>query len=271
MSYIVPYMKKYKNKADILYLPYFMKGGKKLNVFDPNTMARIHSFETFGAVDGPGIRFVIFFQGCHLKCKYCQNRDTWDCDSGSIYTIEQVIEKIQRYENYILPSGGVTATGGEPLLQASFLVSLFSTLKKKRISTAIDTSGIVKITKQIEEVVKVTDLFLLDIKCINDKICKQLVGVSNQKELEFANYLNKKQKEIWIRQVIIPGVTDKEEDLNQLKQFLSNLTCVTKVELLPYHSMGKYKWEKLGKQYPLESVRDATEKDIKRAREILGR
>lgn len=239
--------------------------------FNPKTMARIHSFESFGAVDGPGIRFVIFMQGCHLKCKYCQNRDTWDCHSGQIYTVEEIVTKIERYQNYMIASGGgVTVSGGEPLLQAEFLITLFQELKKRKIPTAVDTSGVFALTENIKKVIELTDLFLLDIKCINDIICKDLVGVSNQKELEFASYLSENGKKMWIRQVLVPGITDKEEDLKKLKEFLATLKTVEKVEILPYHSMGKFKWEELGKKYQLEGVPDATPKDVERVKEILG-
>lgn len=238
---------------------------------DRNTMARIHSFESFGTVDGPGIRFVLFMQGCHLRCKYCHNRDTWDCNSGTIYTIEEVLSKILRYKNYILPSGGgVTATGGEPLLQFPFLITLFKKLKQEGIPTAIDTSGMVDITDGIQELISLTDLFLLDIKHIDSKKSKELVGFSNEKELAFAKYLSDHQKKMWIRQVLIPGYTDSEEDLLRLKEFVSTLETVEKIEILPYHSMGEFKWKNLGYTYELEGVPDATTEDVVRAKKILG-
>lgn len=230
----------------------------------------IHSFETFGAVDGPGIRFIIFTQGCNLKCKYCQNRDTWCHQGGTMYSVQQVLDKIEKYKNYIIPSGGgVTVSGGEPLLHLEFLTALFKELKNQGISTAIDTSGVFYLTPKIKEVIELTDLFLLDIKCINDDICKDLTGVSNKKELEFAEYLSKQGKHIWIRQVLVPGYTDKEEDLKKLKRFISSLKTVDKVEILPYHDMGKFKWENLGMKYPLEGIRTATNDDVERAKNIL--
>ena len=231
----------------------------------------IHSFETFGAVDGPGIRFVIFTQGCNLKCKYCQNRDTWCHQGGTKYTVKEILDKIERYKNYIIPSGGgVTVSGGEPLLHLDFLIALFTELKKKGYHTAIDTSGVFYLTPKIKEIINLTDLFLLDIKCINDKICRDLTGVSNEKELEFAQYLSSIGKHMWIRQVLVPGYTDKEEDLKKLKEFLSTLKTVDKVEILPYHDMGKFKWINLGLTYPLEGVRTANEQDVERAKTILG-
>ena len=140
-----------------------------------NLTGKIHSFETLGAVDGPGIRFIVFMQGCYLKCKYCQNRDTWNTQAGKNYTIQELSQKILRYKNYFISSGGgVTVSGGEPLIQAEFLIELFKELKKHDIQTAIDTSGNFPITETIKELIDLTDLFLLDIKCINDEICKEL-------------------------------------------------------------------------------------------------
>ena len=234
-----------------------------------NVVGKIHSFESLGAVDGPGIRFVIFMQGCNLKCKYCQNRDTWDINGGNSYTVKEVIEKLMRYKNYMIASnGGVTLSGGEPLLQQDFVIALFQELKKQNISTCIDTSGMFEITDKIKQIVDLTDVFLLDIKAINDETCKYLTGFSNKRELEFARYLNEKNKRIWIRQVLIPGITDKKEDLLKLKEFLNSIK-VEKFEFLPYHDLGKYKWEKLGIPYELEDVRTANSEDVKEAEKIL--
>ena len=234
-----------------------------------NVVGKIHSFESLGAVDGPGIRFVIFMQGCNLKCKYCQNRDTWDINSGNNYTVKEVIEKIMRYKNYILASnGGVTLSGGEPLLQQDFVISLFQELKKQNISTCIDTSGMFGITEKIKQIVDLTDVFLLDIKSINDDTCRFLTGFSNKLELEFAKFVHEKNKRLWIRQVLVPGITDKKEDLLKLKEFLNEINP-EKFEFLPYHNLGKYKWEKLGIPYELENFRTANNEDIKRAKKIM--
>ena len=232
--------------------------------------AKVHSFESFGAVDGPGIRFVIFLQGCHLECKYCHNRDTWDINSGKYESLDEIFTKIIRYKNYICPNGGVTVTGGEPLLQVKFLVELFKKLKEENIHTCIDTSGMVTITDDIKELLSYTDLVLLDIKHINDNKCRDLVGKSNKLELEFAKYLSDNNIKMWIRQVIVPGYTDNKEDLLKLKDFIGSLKTVEKVELLPYHNIGEFKWKKLGLKYPLEGIRQATDEDIKKAKEILG-
>ena len=231
---------------------------------------RIHSFESLGAVDGPGVRFVVFMQGCALKCKYCQNRDTWNLKGGTTYSSDEIVDKILRYKNYIMPNGGVTISGGEPLLQTKFLIELFTKLKQYNIHTCIDTSGSVALTDEIKELIDLTDLFLLDIKCINDEKAINLTGVSNKKELEFARYLSSINKPMWIRQVLVPGYTDDEQDLIKLREFISTLKSVKKVEILPYHDLGKFKWEQLGEIYPLEKVRTANNDDVKRAKEILG-
>ncbi len=239
--------------------------------YDKNKYAKIHSLESFGTVDGPGIRFVIFMQGCTLKCKYCHNRDTWNINGGHLISIEELLSKIERYKLYLLPSGGgVTVTGGEPLLQTKFLINLFNELKKRKIPTAIDTSGMFDITDDIKELLNVTDLVLLDIKHINDQKCKDLVGFSNKKELEFAKYLSSNNIPVWIRQVIVPGITDDVNDLKELKKFISSLNNVKKIELIPYHELGKYKWENLGFNYELNEIPVATSKDIDRAKKILG-
>ena len=238
---------------------------------DKQYYARVHSIETFGTVDGPGIRFVLFLQGCYLQCKYCHNRDTWDLKGGELKSLDDILEKIKRYKNYMMLSGGgVTVTGGEPFLQAKFLIELFKKLKEEGIHTCIDTSGIVAITDDVKELLKYTDLVLLDIKHIDDEKCKKLVGVSNKRELEFAQYLSENNIKIWIRQVLVPGYTDDEEDLKRLKKFIKSLKTVENVQVLPYHSMGKFKWEKLGNKYELEDVRDANQDDVDRVKKILG-
>lgn len=232
--------------------------------------ARIHSFESLGAVDGPGVRFVIFMQGCSLKCKYCQNRDTWNIHGGEEYSVDEILKKILRFKNYIMPNGGVTISGGEPLLQAKFLIELFTKLKEHNIHTCIDTSGSFDLSYDIKQLIDLTDLFLLDIKCINDEKCIELTGVSNKKELNFAKYLSDNNKPLWIRQVLVPGITDDEQDLLKLKEFISSLKTLEKVEVLPYHDLGKFKWEQLDLKYPLEGYRTASSEDVKKAKNILG-
>ena len=237
---------------------------------DLKSYAKVHSIESFGTVDGPGIRFVLFLQGCHLQCKYCHNRDTWDVNGGKFKSLDDIFDKIMRYKNYIYPNGGVTMTGGEPLLQSKFIFELFKKLKKEGIHTCIDTSGSLPLTDDIKNVLSVTNLVLLDIKHIDDAKCKELVGVSNKLELNFAKYLSDNNIPIWIRQVLVPGYTDDENDLLKLRDFLNTLKTVEKVEILPYHNMGEFKWKKLGFSYPLEGVREANQADVDRAKKILG-
>lgn len=234
-------------------------------------VGRVHSFETFGTVDGPGIRFVIFLQGCPLKCKYCHNRDTWDFSGGTEYCVDDIIKKIMRVKPYIDNSkGGVTVSGGEPLLQYKFVTELFKKLKTLNIHTALDTAGSLPISDDIAELLDYTDLVLLDIKHINSDKCKELVGVPNKRELEFARYLSDNNIKMWIRQVLVPGYTDDEQDLLKLKEFISSLKTVDKIQVLPYHSLGKYKWNKLKVEYLLDDVRDANQDDVDRAKSILG-
>ena len=232
--------------------------------------AKVHSIESFGTVDGPGIRFVLFLQGCHIQCKYCHNRDTWDMNGGKYKSLDDIFEKIMKYKNYIFPNGGVTVTGGEPLLQVKFLIELFEKLKKENIHTCVDTSGMVSLTDDIKKLLSLTDLVLLDIKHIDSEKCKDLVGFNNEKELAFAKYLSDNNIPMWIRQVLVPGYTDDEQDLLKLKDFISSLNTVDKVEILPYHDMGRYKWEKLGLKYELDGVRIANDNDVKKAKKILG-
>lgn len=237
---------------------------------DLKQYAKVHSFESFGTVDGPGIRYVIFLQGCHLRCKYCHNRDTWNMNCGKYLSLDDIFSNIQKYKNYIMPNGGVTVTGGEPLLQVHFLIKLFKKLKTQNIHTCIDTSGMVDLTDDIKELLSYTDLVMLDIKHINPEKCKQLVGFSNEKEIAFAKYLSNHNIDTWIRQVLIPGYTDNEEDLKQLKRFIENLNTVKKIELLPYHNMGAYKWKDLGLTYELANVKAPSYEQIKKAKQILG-
>ena len=238
--------------------------------YDLKYYAKVHSIESFGTVDGPGIRFVLFLQGCHLKCKYCHNRDTWDIKGGNYASLDDIFNKIMRYKNYIHPNGGVTITGGEPLLQVNFLIELFTKLKKEGIHTCIDTSGMVSLTDDIKKLLSLTDLVLLDIKHIDDEKCKDLVGFSNKLELDFARYLSDNNIPVWIRQVLIPGYTDDEKDLIKLRDFINSLSNVQKVEVLPYHNLGKHKWTKLGYKYELDGVKQATNRDVQNAKKILG-
>ena len=206
-----------------------------------------------------------------MRCKYCHNRDTWDTTIGTPKKVSELVQDIQKYSDYIkFSKGGVTVTGGEPLLQPKFLIALFTELKKLGYHTALDTSGMFPLTPEVKQVLSLTDLVLLDIKHIDDEKCKDLVGFSNKLELEFANYLSENGIKMWIRQVIIPGITDDENDLIRLKEFLQTLKTVEKIELNPYHTLGVYKWEDLGLEYPLKGVRQANTEDIESAKRILG-
>lgn len=234
-------------------------------------IGHIHSIESFGTVDGPGIRFVIFMQGCTLKCKYCHNRDTWKINAGKKITIDELVKEIQNYRTYIENSGGgVTVSGGEPLLQAEFVTELFKKLKELGIHTALDTAGSIPLSPSIKELLKYTDLVLLDIKHIEDEKAINLTGFSNKNNLEFAKYLNNINIPIWIRQVLVPGYTDDKFDLQKLKAFINSLSNVEKVEILPYHNLGKFKWDELGDKYELENVVPPSQEDIIRAEQILG-
>lgn len=234
----------------------------------------IHSFESFGTVDGPGIRFVVFMQGCPMRCKYCHNPDTWQVGAGKKYTPEAVFKEILKYKNYI-KSGGVTVSGGEPLLQAEFVAELFRLLKAEGIHTALDTSGVTfdkgnpqSVEKHLS-VLKYTDLVLLDIKHIDEEEHKALTGFSNKRTLDFAEFLSENGKKMWIRHVLVPNITDKDEYLQKLKQFISGLKTVEKVEVLPYHTMGEIKYEKSGLTYPLKGVQPPSKQRIENAKNIL--
>lgn len=232
---------------------------------------RVHSFETFGAVDGPGIRFVVFMQGCALRCKYCQNRDTWDTRGGTEYTVEEIMEKALRCKPYMdaTENGGITISGGEPLLQAGFVTRLFIEAHKAGMTTCLDTSGNYYIDDEIEELLRHTDYVLLDIKHIDSEKCRKLTGFSNVNELDFARYLCSHKIKTWIRYVLVPGYTDDEQDLIRTRQFIDTLKNVERVEVLPYHDYGKDKWTSLGLKYPLEGVKVPTSEEIKKAKDIL--
>lgn len=229
---------------------------------------RVHSFESFSTLDGPGIRYVIFLQGCPLRCKYCHNRDTRDINLGEIYTADEIVEKVLHYKEYMGEHGGVTVSGGEPLVQLEFVIELFKRLKKYGIHTALDTSGFID-TNNLKDLLDYTDLVILDLKQMDDDSHKDLIGVSNEKILKFAKYLSDNNVPMWIRHVLVPGITDDERHLTRMKEFIQKLKSVEKVEVLGYHWLGKEKWELMGEKHPLEGVPEASEQDISRAEEIL--
>lgn len=227
-----------------------------------NNLAHIHSIVTGGTVDGPGVRYVIFFQMCPFRCKYCHNPDTWTKNKLGIKTFDSVLSDILKYKNFFnFSGGGVTVSGGEPLLQAGFVAKLFKKLKDEAIHTAVDTCGYVEITEQVREVIKYTDLFLLDIKHLDETKHLELTGKDNKKTLEFLQYLYKNNKKIWIRQVVVPNLTDDDNYINELISLLDNYRAIIdKVELLPYHKMGEEKWKKLGLKYELNTQPPSTQK-----------
>ena len=232
---------------------------------------KIHSFESFGTVDGPGVRFVVFMQGCMLRCRYCHNPDTWDLNGDNLYTASEVMNKIKRYIPYITASGGgVTVSGGEPLLQVEFVTELFKLCKELNLHTTVDTSGFVSLDMPgLDTLMGYTDLVLLDIKHINPDIHKSLTGQTNSRTLEFARYLDRKNIPVWIRYVLVSGITDNPEDLKSLKTFIGSLKNVKNIEVLPFHNMGSTKWEKLNINYSLGSAHIPAEHDIRRAKDIL--
>lgn len=233
---------------------------------------KIHSFESFGTVDGPGIRFVVFMQGCPMRCKYCHNPDTWEFSAGCEYTAEEIAARAMKYKSYISNGGGVTVSGGEPLMQTEFITELFRILKANGIHTALDTSGIAFDNgnrQKFENLLKYTDLVLLDIKHIDDKEHRKLTGHSNANVLAFAKFISESGVDMWIRHVLVEGITDDDGYLNELKQFISTLKTVKKVEVLPYHTMGEVKYKKLGLEYPLKGVKSPVKARIENANTIL--
>lgn len=237
-------------------------------------LGKIHSIETFGSVDGPGVRYVIFMQGCKMRCKFCHNADTWMIKDGDTEAAD-VFNKAMRYKAYWKNGGGITVSGGEPLLQIDFLIELFKLFKKENIHTTIDTSGAPfsddeDYLKKFDELLNLTDLILLDIKHIDNAEHLKLTGRENTNILALAKYLSKKNKKVWIRHVLVPGINDDEENLYNLRKFIDGLDNVERVEVLPYHSLGAYKWEKLGLDYPLKGVEAPSKEKVEMARKILG-
>ncbi len=231
---------------------------------------RVHSLETFGTVDGPGIRFVLFLQGCLMKCQYCHNPDTWNFDGGKEMTVDEVLAEIEPYLNYYRSSGGgLTISGGEPTLQAAFVAEIFSEAKKRwNLHTTLDSNGFNNAEK-LEYLLDVTDLVLLDIKHIDNDKHKVLTGVSNEQTLRTARWLSDHGKKMWIRHVFVPGIHEDENNLRDLGKFIGTLNGVEKFEILPYHQMGIYKWKELGREYPLEGVPSPTEDQVQRAYRLI--
>lgn len=235
---------------------------------------RIHSFETFGAVDGPGVRFIVFMQGCRMRCAYCHNPETWNMQAGDTYTPQQVLDKAMHYQAYWKNGGGITVSGGEALLQIDFLLEFFTLCKQNGIHTTLDTSGNPYTTEEpfftkFNELMKVTDLFLLDIKQIDEVKHKALTGWTNQNILAMAEYLSDHGSHMWIRYVLVPGLTTDPQDQQNLKAFIDTLKTVDRVEVLPYHTMGVPMYEKLGIVYPLKGTEPPSAAEIAAAEAIL--
>ena len=236
---------------------------------------RIHSVESFGAADGPGVRYIVFLKGCNMRCQYCHNPDTWAKDGGELMTPEEVLKKALRYKTYWKEKGGITVSGGEALLQIDFVTELFRLAKEKGVNTCLDTSGNPfsleePFKSKFDELMKYTDLFMLDIKHMDDAAHRKLTGQTNQNILEMAAYLSDHGKAMWIRHVLVPGITTEEDELYRLRSFLDTLKTVERVEVLPYHTLGVFKWKELGIPYQLEGVDPPTKEQIDRAKEILG-
>ncbi len=238
-----------------------------------NTTAFVHSIESFGTVDGPGTRFVIFLNGCNLRCKYCHNPDTWKMNDGKEMSVKELLEKYEKVKEFV--PAGITISGGDPLLQLPFLVDFCKEAKKREIHICIDTSGGVynPLNKTrmalMDELFKYVDLVLLDIKHIDNEEHKKLTGISNVPVLGFAKYLSDKQVPVWIRHVLVPTITMNDKYLYQLGIFLKELKNITGIEVLPYHTMAVPKYEAMKMKYPLEGVRPATEEEAIRARKII--
>lgn len=219
----------------------------------------LHSLESFGTVDGPGIRFVVFLQGCPLRCLYCHNPDTWEKNKGTPTSADELLREYEKNREFY-KRGGITVTGGEPLLQLDFVTELFEKAKAKNIHTCLDTSGITfnknseKSVADFDRLMEFTDLVMLDIKHIDSEVHKKLTGADNKNVLDFAEYLEEKGKSFWVRHVIVEGYTDKKEELVRLGKYLAKFTCLKALDVIPYHTMGETKYESLGMDYPLKGV-----------------
>jgi pyruvate formate lyase activating enzyme len=247
-------------------------------------LGNIHSVESFGSADGPGVRYIVFLKGCDMRCAYCHNPDTWAKPLGTEaeplpgeqwLSASQVLSNALRYKSYWRNNGGITVSGGEALLQIDFLTELFSLAKEKGVHTCLDTSGNPFSREEpfwgkFQKLMQVTDLFMLDIKEMDPQKHRQLTGCTNQNILDMASYLSEHGKAMWIRHVLVPGVTDAEEDLKSLRSFVESLKTVERLEILPYHTLGVYKWKELQLPYRLEGVVPPSEEEIARAKELLG-
>lgn len=231
----------------------------------------IHSKESFGTVDGPGIRYVLFMQGCPMRCLYCHNPDTWEVNAGTLITTDEILNEYRKNSSFYT-NGGITVTGGEPLLQIDFVTELFQKAKAEGIHTCIDTSGITfnpNKTEKFDELVKYTDLVMLDIKHIDPKKHNALTGHGNENILAFAKYLEEKKTPLWIRHIIVEGITDSPEDLVRLGEFIGTLGNLKALDVLPYHTMGVGKYEEMGIPYPLKELKALPLSEAVKAKEYI--
>lgn len=236
-----------------------------------STIGRIHSLESLGTVDGPGIRFVTFMQGCPLRCQFCHNPDTWDTSKGKEYTPEQLANEIIKYKSFMdFSGGGATFTGGEPLLQAGFILEVAKKLKKKGISVCIDTSGFVY-NEAVEELLDYVDIVLLDIKNFDKTVYTKVTSVKLEPTLKFLDKLREKKIDTWIRYVLVPNLTDNFDAVEKLSEHLKDYPNVKKIEILGFHKMGEYKWEELGLEYQLKETNEPTEELLQRTYDIFTR
>lgn len=246
---------------------------KFIDIDQEHMLGRVHSMIAGSVVDGPGIRHVIFLQGCQFKCLYCHNRDSWELNAGTLYKVSELVEECLAYARFMDKSaGGVTVTGGEPLLQAPFVLMLFEKLKKMGIHTCLDTNGFAQAQSYpdtIDRLLDNTDLVMLDIKQMDDDKHIKLCGVSNKTTLKFARYLSDKQKVMRLRYVVVPGYSDDIDNIRALAEFANSLNSVQLIELLPYHRMGKKKWEELGESYPLGDLKPPTHEQMLHIKDIL--
>ena len=231
-------------------------------------LGRIHSTDSFGTVDGPGIRFVVFTQGCVMRCRYCHNRDTWSMKDGEMVSVGDLMEKIRAVKHFL--SGGVTVSGGQPSLQPEFVAELFRACRKEGIHTCLDTNGYVKgITNPIADMIEQTDLVMLDIKHMDNDLHRKLTYVGNERVLSFARYLQEINKPTWIRYVVVDGYTTDPVYAEQLAEFLAPMKNIEKVELLPYHSLGKHKWDLMKDIYELGEVTPPSEELLRDLQRIF--
>ncbi len=235
----------------------------------------IHSIETFGSVDGPGVRFIVFMQGCPMRCQYCHNPDSWKTRVGEQMTTDELLEKALRYRTYWGDKGGITVSGGEALMQMEFVTELFEKAHAMGINTCLDTSAQPFTRKSpwfdnFQKLMAVTDTILLDIKHIDNEEHRKLTRFSNENILDCARYLSEIAKPVWIRHVLVPGITDNGAYLHRLHDFLSTLKNIERIDVLPYHTLGTFKYEKLGIEYPLANVPTPTKERVDNARKILN-